>query len=301
MRTLNHVGVWIIGCGLLAHNATLFAQAPPVVSAETVKSKHDAQKRAQVMTRELVGGILDLQIEQLEQNGLQTMEIYKEVRAVRENLDGLIDKEMTGVVELLTQAQTGPVAERTQRFNQAREKIRTIVTELAIQRQNLAKRLKVAEIAAQIKRLIELESTVLTGTGKAANAVEAERLQAQVVLIQDQRDFGQMYDSLDQLLLTVGKWSGVVGAGATEAHKFLRAGKIPDEIDASVAALTASELAKAKENEQNIIKTLRQVLDKIQETQGLIGTDREALLQFVREMIRKQKALRGNAKSGPHR
>ncbi len=46
-------------------------------------------------------------------------------------------------------------------------KNRAIVTELAIQRQNLAKRLKVAEIAAQIKRLIELETNVLNGTTRA--------------------------------------------------------------------------------------------------------------------------------------
>ncbi len=267
------------------------APAAPALSNDAVRSKQDAQKRAQVIARELVGSILDIQIKQLEQNGLQNLEIYKEIVAMRQNIDGLIAKEMAGVVELLTQAQVGPAADRTKNFNAAREKIRAIVTELAIQRQNLAKRLKVAEIAAQIKRLIDLETNVLAGTTKAQASAEAERLQAQVLIIEDQRDVAQLYETLDQLLLTVSKWSGVVGAGATDAHKFLKAGKIPQELQASITSLSNSELMAARENEQNVLRTLKQVLDKIQETQGLIGTDREAMLQFVREMIAKQENL----------
>jgi hypothetical protein len=286
----------LLASTVLAQQPSPFANAPagtapaatPALSAEAVRSKQDAQKRSQVIARELVGSILDIQIKQLEQNGLQNLEIYKEIVAMRQNIDGLIAKEMQGVVELLTQAQTGPAADRTKNFNAAREKIRSIVTELAIQRQNLAKRLKVAEIAAQIKRLIDLESNVLASTTKAQASTEAERLQAQVVIIEDQRDVVQLYDTLDQLLVTVSKWSGVIGAGATDAHKYLRAGKIPQELQSSITSLTISELMAARENEQNVIRTLKQVLDKIQETQGLIGTDREAMLQFVREMIAKQ-------------
>ncbi len=41
---------------------------------------------------------------------------------------------------------------------------------------------------------------------------------------------------LDQLLVNVSKWSGVVGAGAADAHRFLRAGKLTTELAGSIKA-----------------------------------------------------------------
>ncbi len=61
---------------------TLFAQqaAPPTtggVSNDAIRSKQEAQKRAEVMARELVGSILDIQIRHLEENNLKHLEVIK--------------------------------------------------------------------------------------------------------------------------------------------------------------------------------------------------------------------------------
>src|SRR5581483_334766 len=134
------------------------------IDVEVLRRKQEAQQRARDMARELVSGILDVQLQQLEENGLQELPLYRDISQMRSNIDGLVEAEMNTVVTLLLKAQEQPAKERETTFVAARQKIRDVVVRLTIERQNLLRRLKAAELAAQVKRLIGLEMVVLNTT-----------------------------------------------------------------------------------------------------------------------------------------
>src|SRR5579872_6092760 len=134
--------------------ALVVCDAARAVDAPALRRKQDAQERARDMARQLVTGILDVQLQQLEENGLKELPLYRDIALMRKNIGALVNKEMEQVVELLVKGQRGSEAERDQAYQQARKMIRQIVTRLATERQNLMRRLKSAELSAQVQRLI---------------------------------------------------------------------------------------------------------------------------------------------------
>ncbi len=140
-------------CGLLVFS-TLGVMAPhtaTVVAAEVdqtkLKKKEQDQQRARVLGRELIDSILRVQLEQLEENGLQQMQIYRDIKSMRGNLNKLVESEMSDVVKILVAAQaTSSNVERNNKIVEARQLVRTIVARLSVERQNLLRRLKTAEI-----------------------------------------------------------------------------------------------------------------------------------------------------------
>lgn len=91
------------------------------VDTESLRRKQQIQVRARAMARELVSGILDLQLQQLEENGLTERRIYREVLSMRKNIDGLVEVEMREVVALLVQGQAQRGQERNATFVAARQ------------------------------------------------------------------------------------------------------------------------------------------------------------------------------------
>ena len=55
-----------------------------------LRSKQEAQERARQMARDLVSGILEVQLEQLEENGLTTLPVYRDIQSMRDNLNGIL-------------------------------------------------------------------------------------------------------------------------------------------------------------------------------------------------------------------
>src|SRR4029079_5954957 len=125
---------------------------------DNLRAKQEAQQLARSMARELISSILEIQLAQLKENGLEKLPIYSEISSMRENIDKLVEHEMLGVVEVLVEAQSAAPVKRDEHLATARTKIREIVIRLSIERQNLLRRLKMAELAAQVRRLIQLES-----------------------------------------------------------------------------------------------------------------------------------------------
>src|SRR5688572_6381466 len=79
--------------------------------ADSLRTKQDAQQRARSMARELMSSILEIQLAQLQENGLEKLPIYTEISSMRQNIDKLVENEMLGVVEILVQAQSAAPAE----------------------------------------------------------------------------------------------------------------------------------------------------------------------------------------------
>ena len=185
-----------------------------VLEPEALQRKQEDQQRARTMTRELLGGVLDVQLRQLDENGLSGEEIYRDIKLMRGSLNHLIDNEMSKVVDLLAEAQRMPQDKREAAFIEARQQIRTVVRQLAIERQNLMKRLKIAELAEQVRRLIRIQTTVQVAT-KGLPAEPKTRQEALTLkAIEDQRDVKELFLHLVDTLVDMKSWSGAsISAG----------------------------------------------------------------------------------------
>jgi hypothetical protein len=98
--------------------------------AEKLRQKQAAQEKARTLARELVSGILELQIRQLEENGLDRQPVMRDIREMQKHVDTISAKQMEEVVQLLVKAQEGSQKERMARFQDARTRVREIVVEL---------------------------------------------------------------------------------------------------------------------------------------------------------------------------
>ena len=83
------------------------AAAAGAVDEKVLERKQEDQQRARAMARELISSILDIQIQQLEENGLQEMEIYRDIKTMRANLGELVDRGITERCKVI--AGVGPV------------------------------------------------------------------------------------------------------------------------------------------------------------------------------------------------
>ena len=109
------------------------------VDTDALRRKQDAQERARDMARQLVSGILEVQLQQLEENGLKDLPVYREIAGMKKNIGALVEKEMEKAVALLVKAQRGTESEREENFRQARQMIRN-------------KEIHVAEIEKMLKK-----------------------------------------------------------------------------------------------------------------------------------------------------
>ncbi|MCA9114825.1 MAG: hypothetical protein KDA79_07030, partial [Planctomycetaceae bacterium] len=92
----------------------LFAMAlvlllPPgragAVDGTSLRRRQLDQQRARIMARELIDTILAVQLQQLEENGLTDLPIYRDIRTMRASIGELVETEMNSVVAILAAAQ----------------------------------------------------------------------------------------------------------------------------------------------------------------------------------------------------
>ncbi len=217
------IGLTVIGMLALVGRYSPAAETP--LSPDALRGKQDAQQRARDMARELVSGVLDVQLKQLEQNGLQKLDLYRDIQTMRKHIDGLVEAEMRDVVAILVKAQQAEPAARAEQFTKARAKIREIVTRLAVERQNLARRLRIAELTAQVKMLIEKQSAVMETTVNLPNQPKQRQAEQTLDAIQNQNDVKVLFIQFVNALADVATRGGQVGAGAADGLRILKAGQ----------------------------------------------------------------------------
>ncbi len=271
--------------------ASLLLSSAWAVDPAALRNKQDAQQRARAMTKELITNVLDIQIQQLEENGLEELPLFKDIKSMRTNIDKLVEAQMAQVVELLTKGQQGTDAERDEAFKKARGMIREIVLKLVAERQALLRRLKAAEIIAQVKRLIDLESTALKTTKMIPGEKQTRQEQLALSVIEDQQDVKELFLVLVETLVDIRSWGGPIGAGATDALRILKAADVGKELDQAGQNLEAAKYDPASKNQEAIIKGLRMVLEKIEEAQGLINADRQAAVAMVQAITKQQEQI----------
>ncbi|MEO1996613.1 MAG: hypothetical protein ABGZ17_15200, partial [Planctomycetaceae bacterium] len=271
---------------MVAHQASFILAAD--VERANLKKKELDQKRARSLGRELIDSILRVQMEQLEENGLQQMQIYRDIKAMRGNVNRLVDSEMVDVVDILVQAQaTKSTEERGRKIVEARQLVRTIVAQLSVERQNLLRRLKTAEIVEQVKRLIRLQVAAIEVNKTVRTAGTNQRGQLVLNLIDDQRDVKQLFLHLVETLADVQSWGGAVAQGATDGLRVLKAAEVGQQLDHAGHALEATEYTKAAVHQAKVVQGLKQLLRIVLKTQGIVAAEREQLIEAVRELTKR--------------
>ncbi|MFP6764217.1 MAG: hypothetical protein VB858_11380, partial [Planctomycetaceae bacterium] len=265
----------------------------------SLRRKQIDQQRARAMARKLVSSAITIQLSQLEDNGLTELPIYGEIRSMQKNIGLLVDDEMADVVQLFLNAQKiQSIQKREAAFVKARQTIREIVIKLAIERQNLLKRLKNAEIAEQVKRLINLETEAAQTTKKLPEMATTQKEAAAVRTIEDQRDVKELFLHLVETLADVSKWGGPIGQGAGQGLVILKQEQTGTHLDKAGTELEATRYSSAEVAQAQVISGLKKLLEQVLRTQGVISSDRESLLDQVKELAERQAELRRDVQKG---
>ncbi|PHS00924.1 MAG: hypothetical protein COA78_23400, partial [Blastopirellula sp.] len=275
---------------------------PSLVAAQAIElvdlqRRQQAQQRARAMTQELISGVLDIQIRQLEENQLTSLPVYTDIKTMRANVDQLVENEMGNIVNLLTEAQSGTQQQRLQKFNSARDAIREVVLALMAERQRLYKRLQIARLAAQTREVIALQQKTKVATSGLTDQPIQQRETLALAVIQDQRDVNGLFLQLVDTLNEVGQWSGRIGAGAIDGLRILKAAEVGLHLDNSLQSASTGRFDDAAVSQKSTIKGLLKLLEKLEETRGLIGADREAARKLVQAITKKQEELRETTKN----
>lgn len=276
-----------------------FAAAPvraQVLEPELLLRKQEDQQRARTLTRELLGSVLDVQLRQLDENGLSDQEVYRDIKLMRQNLNHLVETEMTKIVDLLAEAQRLPLEKREAIFIDARQQIRTVVRQLAVERQNLLKRLKIVELVEQVRRLIRQQTVVQENT----KGLPAEAQSRQEVLtlktIEDQRDVKELFLHLVDTLAEMKTWTGTLSSAAADGLRILKVTAVGPHLDQAGRQLQAIQFTQAFDEQTLAIKGLNELLKVIERTQGSPNSEIGATLDRIRDLIERQKQLRDETK-----
>lgn len=293
-------------CGLLAVSGFLVvvgtsphAADPSPAAARAPLPSRDAQERARAMARDLIATALDVQLRQLEDNGLEQLPLHAEIKAMRGNIEGLVGNEMQGVVELLAKAESGQPDEQAQAAQEARRLIRHVTIRLSAERQMLLRRLKVADIAAQVRRLAGQQSAVLKATESLPQQLPGRREAVTLAALEQQRTAGSLYGVLVASLEDVRTWEGPVGAAATESLRRLRDGQAETFLKAAEERLATSDFAAAATAQRQVLDLLATLEQRIERSQGVAASRADAALAAVRDMQRQREELRAEIAKAP--
>ena len=70
-----------------AFGLALWTSSTTAVESTSLRREQDSQKQARRIARELVGLVLEEQLEPLRQNGLTELPIYKEIESMRDKIN----------------------------------------------------------------------------------------------------------------------------------------------------------------------------------------------------------------------
>lgn len=270
--------------------AAVVQAQPPEPGA--IVQKQTIQQQVQAMTRQLVGTVLDTQMRQLKENRLESHPIYADILQMRKHLDLLVETEMTQVADLLTKASSESEDAQQQALREARQHSRQIVVALLAERQNLLRRLRIAELAAQAQELIRMQSAILVTTRRLPEQPPTRREQLVLTSMEDQRDVVALYQRFKQTLADVAQWPGAVGPEAAEGLRLLDAQHVDRELAQADSHLQATRFVESSVSQEAVIEALKKLLVRIQKIQGIVQGDRNATEEAVRRMIDQQQEIR---------
>jgi hypothetical protein len=237
------------------------------------------------MAEQLVAGVLDIQIQQLKENGLQQLPVYIDIVAMRANLSRLTEQQMRAVLASLAEAQRATEPRRTQLLQSARHQAREVVTVLLAERDRLRRRMRVARLAAELQQLIIMQTGTL-GQSRELRDIEPDRRERELLsVMEDQRDNHVVFSQLLASLNAVSKWGGKTGASAVSCLQVLTERHVEDQYREAEQLLAATELTGAVASQQGIVTDLRAALQRLRDALGV-----EELNPYVKSLQARQLA-----------
>ncbi|NQT41337.1 MAG: hypothetical protein HQ581_27865, partial [Planctomycetes bacterium] len=282
--------------GMLLLGAAATARAQTLNPAALRQSRH-TQEQVREMARSLIVRVLDIQLQQLRENQLDAHPWYGEIETMRRNVDDLIaDKPgslMSEVLATLDRLETAEEAQHETIFLEARQQTRMILARLYVERRRLAHRLQIAEIAAQVRRLIELQTETLDDTESLPEQPDSRRNALNVATIEDQRDIKALYGKFTEALVLVSEadWDGPFPAEAKRGLELLAEGKVEPELDAAERHLRAPDFFEAAASQKTVILGLKALLERIELAQGMADVVRAETIAKISEMIGRQQEV----------
>ena len=268
------------------------SDTPPQPSAA---QKQVVQERVRAMARQLVAGVLDVQMTQLKENGLQALPLFAEIVSMRRRLDELVDRDMADVVTILSRAEAAPVEKRDEALLEAHRKSRAVVVAMLVERQNLLRRLRIAEIAEQVRRAIAAETAALTATADLPNQPQIRRETLALRAIEDQRDVAALYAQFKDALGDVSKWPGEAGVEARQGLRLLETGRVDAELDAAQQRLSGAQYREATVSQEAVIRGLSALLAQLNRTPQKDQAADRAAASALEQLATRQEELRDAA------
>ncbi|MFM7291292.1 MAG: hypothetical protein ACKO6B_08680 [Planctomycetia bacterium] len=223
-----------------------------------------AQERARALAAELVRGVIDVQLRQLEENGLADRPIFADIESLRGVVDALVQREMPDVIDLLGRAEGATPAERPALVTEARTRARGIVTRLAAERQQILRRLKEATLAAQARAVVDRQKRLLAATESLPTLPDGRREQAMLAAIEEERNIQTLVATLQAALDDVGRWGGEIGATGLAGLRALEQEGVPEAVAAAEGRLAQADPVGAAAAERRAIAGLEAVLATVE-------------------------------------
>lgn len=271
------------------------AATPSDAPQPSATQKQVVQERVRQMARQLIAGVLDVQMIQLKENGLQSLPLFAELASMRRRLDELVDRDMSAVAALLSQAEAAPAEKRDAAFLEAHRKSRAVVVAMLVERQNVLRRLRIAEIADQARRAIAAQAAALAATSDLPNQPQTRREALALRAIEDQRDVAALCAQLKEALADVSKWPGDAGVEARQGLRLLESGRVDAELQAAQQRLGEATYREATVSQEAVIRGLSALLAQLNRTpQNEQAADRAAAAA-LEQLAKRQEELRDAA------
>jgi len=246
-----------------------------------------------------MASVIDTQLRQLEDNGLTNLPIHAQIASMRNTIDAIVTTDMQDVVELLAESEGRTPAEQASRVVEARRMIRHITIRLMAERQQILRRLKIADIAAQVRRLIHIQTSASQATESLPQQPPGKRESLTLTTIEQQRTVESLCAALTQTLQDVRTWDGPLGVGAHESLRRLKDAHSDEALDSALDRLAASDFATAFTAQRHLLATFESLLNAIETSQGVGDTRNKAALDAVREVLQAGTKLRNEIATTP--
>lgn len=289
MNSSNYRGIWAVFAITICPFCDTFAQ---IEDSAPVRISREEQERAIALTRKLLEEHLDVQLRQLEENGLTDRDVYLEIAAMRRHLRQLADSEMRSIVDRLAEFNGSPNLGDSGSLATVRKQISDVVRQLSIERQVVLRRLKIVELAAQLKELIRLQTAARDAADDVPLAQQTQQESLVLKAIEDQRHAKELYLIVVDTMDDVRTWNGPWSAVASDGLRILKVAKVGQQFDEANRDLQSLQFAKAIEKQTSVIQVLNKLLAIVARASGAIESKDLAHAERVRKLIESQTQVR---------
>jgi len=199
--------------------------------AHELRVRKAAHERASEVARQLIVVVLDAQLRQLEENGLQDGSAYHDIRSVRSHVEDLLAGEMRELTSLLVTAPSLPAVDQARYLEQVRALSRRVAIQLLAERRRLRERLNRPDAAdreamSRAVREVRQDQQRLREQTHNSELPAADR----AALSDSQREIAEQLESIQPTLaelIQAGEQTLAAGDAAKAAQRHLAAGEKP--------------------------------------------------------------------------